>query len=139
MFVSNEKSYKMLLNFRNRMREYDAAVEKGKGTYGHFARLVGMHMNMVFPTVRGLHRDHIVPKSFCRKIGVTVRQTNNRDNLRYISPTVNIDKWSFMEEEELAHLKVMCKVWEIDFPTQKIIDEHNASSLIKRKSLKNAK
>lgn len=135
MFISNNKTIKRVLEYKKLLKKYEEDVQQGKGTYQRFSRLVQMNMNLRMPPQKGFHRDHIVPKSFCRKMGVSVSQTNHANNLRYILPDKNINKWSFLEEEELIHLKIMCELWGIEYPSQELIDAHNEDSLIKRKAL----
>lgn len=94
-----------------------------------------MNMNFKMKPLRGFHRDHIVPKSFCRKLGISVSQTNHSKNLRYILPYKNINKWSFIEEYELKHLKIMCPIWGVRYPSEDMINQHNIESKTKRNSL----
>ena len=135
MYVPHKKGYEQQLRYYRALREYEENCRIGQGTYREFAKCVGMNLNLVMASAKGYHRDHIVPKSFCRKLGISVSQTNHPKNLRYLKPKDNVDKFSFMYSEELAHLKVMCEIWGVSFPSRAMIDEHNASAATKSKAL----
>lgn len=122
------------VEFKRQLEIYEVDVIRGKDSYSEFSRMVKMHLNFIFPNVKGFHRDHIVPKSFCRKVGISVVDTNNAKNLKYILPKDNTDKWSHLGPDELEHLKIMCGVWNIPFPSDEIISKHNESSEITKKN-----
>lgn len=73
--------------------------------------------------------DHIVPVSFCRKLGLTTQQASMRENLTALDIDLNIKKWSFVDESVLGHLQFMTVLWGIPFPSEDIINGHNSSSL----------
>lgn len=125
MYANDKNNIMRLLKYRADMDKYLKTVSEGNGTYKKFCRLVNVHLNMTIRSVKGLERDHIVPKSFCRKLGLTVEQTNNPKNIQYILPEKNMEKWSFIEEEEETHLKVMCPIWGIKYPSLEKIEAHN--------------
>jgi len=77
------------------------------------------------PPKPGHHRDHIIPISFCYELGLTLEQINHLDNLTYLTNEENINKFSFIGEEQLPHLNKMCKIWGIDIPNEDIIKEYN--------------
>ena len=120
----NEKAGK-ILDFYKARKNYRKLKAEGNDTYKDFARVVTMSLNILMPSVRGMHRDHIIPASFCRKLGLTPLQTNHPKNLRYIKPQDNIDKWSYIEDYERDYLHVMCKIWNIPYPDEDMILAHN--------------
>ena len=115
--------------------EYNEDLSKGLGTYEKFVHVVNMHLNLTLPSIKGMHRDHIVPKSFIRKLGLSPLDANHPKNLEYVSPEKNISKFSYIRDREKEHLKVMCNIWNIPYPDHTLIDEHNYTAEIKQTSL----
>lgn len=139
MFTPRKVGHEQLIRYFKAKRKYLENVVKGKGTYREFARVVGMHLNLTMPAIGNRHRDHWIPKSFCRKLGLTPDQTNHPSNLRYLTPEQNIDKFSFIGEDERKHLKVMCEIWGIDYPHNTTIDKHNHEGHLKKGNLTSKK
>ena len=83
--------------------------------------------------------DHIIPKSFCRKLGLTPEQANHPKNLRYLLPKDNVDKFSYIYLEEELHLEIMCKEWGIEYPSRELIEQHNYDAAKLDGNLKNNK
>ena len=83
-------------------------------------------MNEVMAIMPGFHRDHIIPVSFCKKIGATPKQCSMRKNLTYLSPVDNKNKSSIVADYHIAHLEEMCEIWGVEMPSREFIDEHNS-------------
>lgn len=126
LFTTHATGIKAQLKYYKALRKYEENCRKGKGTYEEFAKVVKMHLNLVMPAAKGMHRDHKVPLSLCRKMRISVSQTNNAHNLQYLKPQDNVNKFSFIGSKELEYLDEMCKIWGVSFPPQELIDEHNA-------------
>lgn len=94
---------------------------KYRNKVGLFSAKIRKRNNIPFD----LQVDHIIPVSFCRKLGVTPEQASNIFNLDFIDQESNLKKWSYITKEGEPHLRLMCLLWEIDYPSKKMIDDHN--------------
>lgn len=125
MYSNDKNNAVRSLRYKVELEKYNEAVRNGEGTYKQFKRLINMHLNLTIRSVKGLERDHIVPASFCRKLGLTISQTNHIKNIQYITPEQNMEKWSFIGEKEREHLARMLPIWEIEMPSNGMIAAHN--------------
>ena len=139
MFTPRKTNVKQHLRYVKARKIWQEKRNKGSETYLDFRKVVNMHLNLVMPAISILHRDHKIPASFCRKLGLTPEQTNHVKNMEYLNPKKNVDKFSFLYEKERDHLKVMCEIWGIEYPDHTMIDQHNADSLVKGTSLDQGK
>ena len=121
------------------IRYVDSNEEKGlimlqPNDYSRKAMKVMKHL---LPTQPHHHRDHIVPVSFCRKLGISPYQCSRIENLQYLRRQENLDKWSFINDGNKPHLRQMCILWGIEYPSEETINEHNKIAALTFTNLNN--
>ena len=108
--------------------EFDSSVIDSKKKVGGallYRRVALVEMERVMDVKKGWHRDHIVPISFCRKIGVEPEKASIVLNLQYLMPEDNMDKSSFVTDRAIGMLDALCEIWGVEVPSRETIDNHN--------------
>ena len=88
-----------------------------------YYKKVFKHLDKVMPRKKGFHRDHIVPVSFCYKLGVSYDLVNIDTNLRYVTEEENMSKHGIIEDCE--QLFTICALSGVGYPSIDMITKHN--------------